>query len=146
MPKSPARPALARWRICKSSFLLTPPHLGWWRRTNERLLLTRSGDAGTSAQHLKAAITQLPQLRDHKAVLDMHMNIATALLKGIKERQLDNFYQMENISRQTKAQILEAISDPDRGNLIDKMRAFTIWYERESPGPLHLLLTHPFLF
>jgi hypothetical protein len=94
----------------------------------KNLLLTYDSDVGPAAQHLKAAITLLPELRERKAVLDMHMNIATALLKGIKERQLDNFYQMEeNITRQTKANILEMINDPDKKNAIDKMRAFIVW-------------------
>ncbi|KAL7275081.1 Vesicle trafficking between the ER and Golgi [Rhizina undulata] len=99
------------------------------KKTGASSLEDLQNDIGSSAQHLKAAITQLPELRDRKATLDMHMNIATALLKGIKERQLDNFFQMEeNITRQTKAQLLEAINDPERKNPIDKLRLFIIWY------------------
>jgi len=56
------------------------------------------------------------------------MNIASALLNGIKERQLDYWFQLEeNISRQSKQQILEAINDPER-KAADKLRAFIIFF------------------
>ena len=70
----------------------------------------------------------MPELRDRKATLDMHMNIATALLKGIKDRGLDTFYQIEeNVTRQTKAQLLEVFADQERKNAWDKLRLFVIW-------------------
>lgn len=59
----------------------------------------------------------------------MHMNILAALLTGIKDRQLDSFFQLEeNIMKQNKAQILEHIKSEELKGGEDKLRLFIIWY------------------
>ncbi|KAI9739738.1 MAG: Vesicle trafficking between the ER and Golgi [Cirrosporium novae-zelandiae] len=100
------------------------------RRTGASSLDDLQNDTNAPTAHLKEAITMLPELRERKATLDMHMNILAALLTGIKDRQLDNFYQLEeSISKQAKVQILEFINDASKGiNPIDKLRLFIIWY------------------
>ncbi|OAQ61645.1 golgi transport protein Sly1 [Pochonia chlamydosporia 170] len=100
------------------------------RKTGVSDLEDLQNDAGASAQHLKAAITLLPEMRERKGFLDMHMNILAALLSGIKDRQLDNFFQLEeSIMKQTKAQIMEIIKDDNKGKEpADKLRLFIIWF------------------
>ncbi|KAL1878806.1 hypothetical protein VTK73DRAFT_7563 [Phialemonium thermophilum] len=100
------------------------------KKTGVTSLEDLDGDTSASAQHLKAAISMLPEFRERKALLDMHMNILAAVLTGIKNRQLDNYFRMEeNIEKQTKAQMLELIKDQDKGNQpLDKLRLFIIWY------------------
>ncbi|KAF2861271.1 Sec1-like protein [Piedraia hortae CBS 480.64] len=100
------------------------------KNTGAKSIEDLQNDTSAAAQHLKTAMTKLPELRERKALLDMHMNILTALLKALKERQIDNYFQLEeDIKKQTKTQMLELINDPDKGNNPhDKLRLFIIWF------------------
>ena len=86
-------------------------------------------DPTTNAKFIKTAIAALPKLTQRKRIIDMHMKIASALLKKIQERSLDAFIMAEEqMSKQSKASILEVIRDPKKGSSEDKLRLFMVYY------------------
>ncbi|KAF1957051.1 Sec1-like protein [Byssothecium circinans] len=100
------------------------------RKTGTSSIDDLSGDSGQFAAHLKGAMAALPELRERKATITMHMEILETLMEGIKDRKLDQYFQLEEeLSKQTKAQILELIKNPDMGKEpLDKLRLFLQWY------------------
>ncbi|KAH7083108.1 SEC1 family transport protein-like protein SLY1 [Paraphoma chrysanthemicola] len=89
-----------------------------------------SGESNQFAAHLKGAMALLPELRERKATIEMHMNILEAVMEGIKNRKIDFYFQLEEeLTKQTKAQILDLIKDSDKGSEpLDKLRLFLQWY------------------
>ena len=85
-------------------------------------------NSNSTNQSIKAAIAQLPEMTERKNILDMHMNIATALFQNIKDRQLDILYEKEQkIMEETKAQIMDFINTSETRPM-DKLRILIIWF------------------
>lgn len=78
---------------------------------------------------LTSAVTSLPELLEKKRLIDMHMNIATALLEHIKARKLDTYFETEE-KLMSKAvlnkSLMDLINDPEAGKPEDKVRLFII--------------------
>ncbi|KAF2243817.1 Sec1-like protein [Trematosphaeria pertusa] len=100
------------------------------RKTGTSSIDDLQGDGGQFAAHLKGAMALLPELRERKTTITMHMEILEALMEGIKDRKLDQYFQLEEeLSKQSKAQILDVIKDSDKGKEpLDKLRLFLQWY------------------
>lgn len=57
------------------------------------------------------------------------MNILAAILGEIQNRQLDNYFELEqSVMKHTKAQMLELIKTGNKGKPADKLRLFIIWF------------------
>lgn len=99
------------------------------KKTNTSSIDDLSDDSGQFAAHLKGAMAALPELRERKATITMHMEILETLMEGIKDRKLDQYFQLEEeLSKQNKTQILELLKNPDMGKEpLDKLRLFLQW-------------------
>ncbi|KAM9777764.1 sec1 family domain-containing protein 1 [Neosynchiropus ocellatus] len=80
---------------------------------------------------LTSAVSSLPELLEKKRLIDLHTNVATAVLDHIKSRKLDVYFEYEEKLMSKSAldkSLLDIITDPDAGTPEDKMRLFLIFY------------------
>ncbi|TWW72397.1 Sec1 family domain-containing protein 1 SLY1 -like protein [Takifugu flavidus] len=92
---------------------------------------------------LTSAVSSLPELLEKKRLIDLHTNVATAVLDHIKSRKLDVYFEYEEklMSKSTlDKSLLDVISDPDAGTAEDKMRLFLIYYITSQQAPSEPIL------
>ncbi|KAG1972651.1 sec1 family domain-containing protein 1 isoform d [Pimephales promelas] len=87
---------------------------------------------------LTSAVSSLPELLEKKRLIDLHTNVATAVLDHIKSRKLDVYFEYEEklmSKSMLDKSLLDIISDPDAGTAEDKMRLFLIYYITSQQPP-----------
>ncbi|KAI0567274.1 Sec1 [Gracilaria domingensis] len=87
---------------------------------------------GANANKLAAAISSIPALSKKKRTIDLHTNIATAILDQIKDRGLDGFFQVEEelLMRPSTFDVerILALLKNMKGTPTDKLRLFLVYY------------------
>mmetsp|Transcript_99506 Transcript_99506/g.310719 ORF Transcript_99506/g.310719 Transcript_99506/m.310719 type:complete len:646 (+) Transcript_99506:124-2061(+) len=92
-----------------------------------------SDPAQSLTKDLAAAFSALPEMTEKKRSIDMHTNIATALMNEVKARELHHYYEMEDqFSSQSVgtsvSQLEQLLGDKQRGTVLDKTRALMVLY------------------
>eukprot|EP00927_Polykrikos_kofoidii_P065681 TRINITY_DN61412_c0_g1_i1.p1 TRINITY_DN61412_c0_g1~~TRINITY_DN61412_c0_g1_i1.p1 ORF type:complete len:655 (-),score=92.91 TRINITY_DN61412_c0_g1_i1:358-2268(-) len=99
-------------------------------------MTAKTGDKGfgdSIAPAIAEAINMLPELTEKRRSMERHTNIAHALLNLVKVRQLDRYYQLEDLfSSQyintSVSQLEQLIGESDAGTPMDKTRALMVLY------------------
>eukprot|EP01116_Phalansterium_solitarium_P001642 TRINITY_DN1145_c0_g1_i1.p1 TRINITY_DN1145_c0_g1~~TRINITY_DN1145_c0_g1_i1.p1 ORF type:complete len:655 (-),score=235.21 TRINITY_DN1145_c0_g1_i1:3921-5885(-) len=104
------------------------------------------GETLGRTRELGALVQQIPQLREQKAQIDAHTNIATALLKEIKHREIDSYVSLEDALIQhqpyDKKDLEALLSDVNRGTAHDKVRLLLVWFLQQPAQPTPPDLEH----
>jgi len=103
-----------------------------FQKTREGMITSKSSE-GSGTQDLAAAFNLMPEMRQKKRLIDMHTNIATALMKEVGARELHRYYEMEDqFSSQSLgtsiSQLEQLLRDGQRGTIADKTRALMVLY------------------
>ena len=110
-------------------------------------------DVSDNTAKLTHAMGALPKLMEEKRQADMHTDIATSLLACIKDRKLDEFYELEEkiLAKSSAAEneLYEFLNNSNITNNKDRMRIFLLYYlsnpsisEADSAKFIELLQKH----
>ncbi|XP_055339412.1 sec1 family domain-containing protein 1-like [Paramacrobiotus metropolitanus] len=117
---------LEKYKSSEEDVLRLKHEMGLDNETDETVFLLSDNTA-----KLTSAVTSLPELLERKKNINLHTELATALLERIKMRKLDILFEMEEklmARRTTDESFVELLSDPLAGTPEDKMRLFLIAY------------------
>jgi len=119
-----------------------------YRKAREEVMAMKLSDPngevevpGTSAlvgktKDLGSFMNRMPELTQKKKVLDMHTNIATALMKGINERNIAKLFEVEQqlilrgYSSSAASEVQRLLTDKEEncGSFVDKLRLYLIYF------------------
>mmetsp|Transcript_93178 Transcript_93178/g.290505 ORF Transcript_93178/g.290505 Transcript_93178/m.290505 type:complete len:645 (+) Transcript_93178:124-2058(+) len=106
-----------------------------YNKRREEMSSSKEGEDPTQTitRDLAAAFNSLPEMTEKKRSIDMHTNIATALMSEVNARELHHYYEMEDQfpsqSVSTSVQQLEKIIfNTKKGTALDMMRALMVLY------------------
>lgn len=83
----------------------------------------------TTAEDLKIAINVLPEMTERKRIIDLHLQLSTALLEAIKQRGLGEYYQAEQ-----ELLLPGGMDDKGKGRLLQILKVNTLNGTTNSSG------------
>jgi len=98
-------------------------------------LKNTSGESSI-ASDLANAVESLPTLLEQKKKLEIHTSILQAVMKEVASRDVPQFYELEsalatgqykNDNTKAKKQVLDMVTDPEKGNMEDKLRLVAVY-------------------